>query len=159
MVGTELDLVLGEDHAVGELAAYLAALELQPVRKHGTGKSNPDGRAGAEVPGAADDLPRLRLADVDAAKLEPVGVRVLGRLHHPADEEAAEVPVGVGHAATLDALDLRGRDRQPRDELLERHVERDIVGEPGDWNAHQNCVNTRRSPSQSGLMSGMSYSS
>ena len=130
-----------------------------PFGSTAPGRATRDRRAGAEVPGAADDLPRLRLADVDAAELEPVGVRVLGRLHHPADEEAAEVAVGVGHAAALDPLDLRGRDREPRGELLERHVERDVVGEPGDRNAHQNCVRTRRSPSQSGLMSGMSYSS
>ena len=33
VVGAEVDLVLGEDHPVGDLAAHLAPLELEPVRR------------------------------------------------------------------------------------------------------------------------------
>ena len=60
VVGAEVDLVLGEDHPVGHLAAQLAPLERQTVRERRAGERDGDRRAGAEVPGAADDLVRLR---------------------------------------------------------------------------------------------------
>ena len=85
MVGAEADLVLGEDHPVGDLAAHLAPLELEPVRQHRAGQRDTDGGAGAEVPGAADDRARLALADVDLRDLQAVGVRVLLGLEHAAD--------------------------------------------------------------------------
>ena len=71
-------------------------------------------------------------------------------LEHPADAEEAEVAALVGDAAALDPLDLGGRDREPRRELVERHLDRHVVAQPGDRDAHQNCLSTRRSPSQSG---------
>ena len=37
VIDAELDLVLGEDHSVAELAANLALLELQAVRQHRAG--------------------------------------------------------------------------------------------------------------------------
>ena len=156
VVGAELDLVLGQDHPVRELAANLALVELQPAREDRAGQRDGHGRARAEVPGAADDLARLALPHVDPAQLEPVGVRVLLGRDHLADAEEAEVPVLVGDAAALDALDLGGRDREPRRELVERHLDRDVVPQPGDRDS-QNCLSTRRSPSQSGRMSGKSY--
>ena len=76
------------------------------VREHRARQRDGDRRAGAEVPGAADDLARLALADVDAAELEPVGVRVLAGLEHAADAEEPEVAVVVGDAAARDPLDL-----------------------------------------------------
>jgi hypothetical protein len=157
VVGSELDLVLGEDHPVGELAAYLPLLELQTAREHRTRERDRDGCARAKVPRAADDLPRLALADVHATELQPVGVRVLGGLEDLAHAEEAEVAIGVRDAAPLDALDLRGGDRQPGRQLVERHLDRDVVPQPGDGDAHQNCVRTLRSPSQSARMSGKSY--
>ena len=59
-----------------------------------------------EVPGAADDLPRLLLADVDAAELQRGRRRMLAGLEHVPDAEEAEVSADVGNAAPLDALDL-----------------------------------------------------
>ncbi len=99
VVGAEPDLVLGEDHPVGDLAAHLAPLELEAVRQHRAGQRDRDGRAGAEVPRAADDRARLALADVDLRQLESVGVRVLHGLEHAPDAEAPEVPALVGDAA------------------------------------------------------------
>ena len=60
VVGAEVDLVLGQDHPVGDLAAHLPALERDPVREHGAGQRHGDGRPGAEVPRAADDRTRAR---------------------------------------------------------------------------------------------------
>ena len=87
VVGAEVDLVLGEDHPLGHFAAQLAPLERQPVRQGRAGKRDRDFRARAEVPGAADDLVRLVLADVDLRQLQPVRVRMLLRLEHDADLE------------------------------------------------------------------------
>ena len=115
VVGAELDLVLGEDHPVARpRRGACARSSCAAAREHGAGERDGDRRAGAEVPGAADDLARLALAHVDPAELQPVGVRVLLRLEHRADAEEAEVAVLVGDAAPLDALDLGGRDREPR---------------------------------------------
>ena len=155
MVGAEVDLVLGEDHPVGELAANLALLELQAVREHGSGQRDRDRRPRAEVPRAADDLARLALPHVDAAELQPIGVRVLRRLEHAPDAEQAEIPVAVRDPAALDPVDLRGGDREPLRELAQRHLDGDVVAQPGDRDP-QNWVRTRRSPSQRGRMSGKS---
>ena len=156
VVAAEADLVLGQDHPVGDEAAHLAAAQLEPVRQPRPRQRDGDGGAGAEVPGAADDRARLALADVDLRDLETVGVRVLLGLDDLPDLEEVEVAALVRDAARLDVLDLGGRDGEPRRELVERHVDRDVVAQPGDRDAHQNCLSTRRSPSQSARMSGMS---
>ena len=153
----ELDLVLGQDHPVRELAANLALLELQPAREPRAGQRDRHGRARAEVPGAADDLARVALPHVHAAELEPVGVRVLLGLEHAPDPEEPEVAVLVGHATALDPLHLRGRDREPLRQLGQRHLQRDVLPQPGNRNTHQNCVRTLRSPSHNARMSGKSY--
>ena len=70
MVVPELQLALGEDHPVGQLASQLRLLEPLPVRQHRARERHGDRRAGAEVPGAADDLPRVALPHVDAAELQ-----------------------------------------------------------------------------------------
>src|SRR5204863_3786919 len=105
---------------------------------------------------AADDRARLALADVDLRQLQAVGIRMLLRLEHAADAEEIDVAAVVGDARGNEALDLRGGDRQPRRELVEPHLERHVFREPGERDAHQNCLSTRRSPSQSARMSGMS---
>ena len=76
-----------------------ACSSFSPPGQHRARQRDRDGRARAEVPGAADDLARLALPHVHRAELEPVGVRVLARLEHAADAEEAEVAVDVGHAA------------------------------------------------------------
>ncbi len=155
VVRAELDLVLGEDHPVGELASHLALLELETAGQHRARERDRNRRAGAEVPGAAHDLARLALPHVHPAELQPVRVRVLLGLEHLADAEEAEVAVLVRHASPLDSLDLGGRDREARGELVERHLDGYVVAEPGDRDS-QNCLSTRRSPSQRARMSGKS---
>ena len=103
VVVAQLELALREDHPVGDLAAQLGALELRPARQDGARQGDRDRGAGAEVPRAADDLPRLVLPHVDAAELEPVGIRVLSGLEHPADAVQAEVSVDVGDADPFEA--------------------------------------------------------
>ena len=154
VVGAELELALGEDHPVRDLAAELRRLEPLPAGQDGARERDRDVRAGAEVPGAADDLARLALADVDAAELEPVGVRMLARLDHAADAEEAEVAVLVGHAAADDPVDLAAREDEPARDLLERPVERDVLAQPAGGDLHQNCARTRRSFSQKARRSG-----
>jgi hypothetical protein len=150
VVGAELELALGQDHPARHLAAELRLAQwLVGAREHRPGERDGDRRAGAEVPRAADDLARLSFADVDAAELEAVGVRVLARFDDLADEEAVEVAVDVGHAAPHDAVDLAAREHELRREALDRPVERDVLAQPGDWDPqHQNCERKRMSFSQ-----------
>ena len=137
VVVAELELLLGEDHPGGVLAADLAPVEHEPARKRRAGKRHRDGRPGPEVPGAAHDLVRLDLPHVDDAELEPVRVRVLLGLQHAPDAEEPEVAVQVGHAAALDRRDHRRRPVDAVGELLEGHLQGDVVAEPGERNAHR----------------------
>ena len=137
VIGAELDLVLGEDHAVAHLTAYLAALEPEAVREHCAGQCDCDGRARAEVPRAADDLAGVSLADVDMAKLQPVGVRMLRRLEHTPDTEEPEVAVDVCDPPRLDPVDLARRDHEPIGELTRRYLDRDIFAQPAQRHAHR----------------------
>ena len=155
VVGADLELALGEDHPVRHDAAELRLLELLTTGHHGAGQCDRDVRAGAEVPGATDDLARLPLSDVDRAELQPVGVRVLAGLEHEPDAVEAEVAVDVRHAAVRDPLELEGRDRQPLADLAGRGVDLDVLAQPGDGDLHQNCRRSRRSFSQSARRSGI----
>ena len=137
MVVPQLELALREDHPVRDLAAQLGALELRPAGQDGSGQRDRHRRAGAEVPRAADDLPRLVLPHVDAAELEPVGIRVLSGLEHLADAVQAEVSVDVGHADPLDALDDADRDVDARGELRRRQVDLHVLVEPAERDLHR----------------------
>ena len=156
VVVAEPDLVLGEDHPARGLAAKLALVErLVEDRQERAGKRDRDRRARLEVPGAAHDLPRVALPHVDLADAQPVGVRVRLDLEHAADEEAAEVAVDVGHADVEDALDLRCRREQPFGDLARGRIDRDVLAEPGERDAHQNCPRSRGSLRQSSRRSGI----
>ena len=114
VVVAEPDLVLGQDHPARGLAAKLALVErLVEDREERTGQRDRDGRAGLEVPGAADDLAGIALPHVDLADAESVGVRVRVDREHAADQEAAEIPVEVGHTDVEHALDLERGDGKP----------------------------------------------
>ena len=134
----------------------LPPLELEAARQRRAGERDGHGRAGAEVPGAADDLARLALADVDPAELEPVGVRVLPRLEHLARRGSSpRFPSSSGDAAALDRprprpSRSRAASRAPRAACRAATYSRS----QRDRDAHQNCLRTRRSPSQSARMSG-----
>ncbi len=89
----DLELALGEDHAVRERAAQPRALERPAVGHAETGRGHGDGVARAEVPCAADDLAGLCAPGVDLAELQAVGVRMRVRLEHEAREHEAVEPV------------------------------------------------------------------
>ncbi len=154
VVGAEVDLVLGEDHPLRHLTAQLAPVECDPVRQRRAGERDRDLRARAEVPRAADDLRRLLLPHVDAAELEPVGIRMLRRLEHEPDAEAVEVAAVGRDAAPDDLVHLGGRDREPVRDLVRGRVDPYVLAEPGERNP-QNCLRKRRSFSQNGRIPGM----
>ena len=164
VVGPELELALGEDHPVGDDAPQRRPLQLH-ARPGSTAPGQRDGDrgAGAEVPGAADDLARLRLADVDLAELQAVGVRVLARLEHAPDAEEPEVAVRVGDAAVGDALDLGGGDRRgarrSRPRSRRRRRTRAARRRGTSSAGHQNWREKRRSFSQSARRSGRPWRS
>ena len=128
VVGPELELALGQDHPARGLASELRlAQRLVRPRQDRARKRNGNRRPCAEVPRAADDLTRLALAHVDAAELEPVGVRMLPRLDHASDAEEAEIAVDVGDAAAHDSFDAGNGAAQPRCKVVDGHVDVDVV--------------------------------
>ena len=151
VVGAEADLVLGEDHPVRDLAAHLAALERQPVREHRAGQRDrrPSRRRRSST--------RRRRSSAARPRRRRPSSAAAGRRSGASPPRAPGRP-GRGRgcrpaSATPRrsiALDLGGRDREPRRELLQRHLDRHVLAQPGDGDAHQNCLSTRRSPSQSG---------
>ena len=146
----DVELALGEDHAVGGLAAQLRAPDLAAVEQRRARQRDGDGVARAEVPGAAHDLARRALPHVDLRELQAVGVRVLAGLEHvPGDDQLLDA-VDRGQAAALDALDLVAREREARDELVERRQRAaEVIGQPLHRHLHRtaplNCSRKRTS--------------
>jgi hypothetical protein len=141
VLGADGDLVLGEDHPVGLHAAQLRAAELGPVghdrARRGDGHDLPRGDVGS----AADDRPRVAVADRDRADGQPVGVWVaLGRQHSP-DAEVLERADAVGEHA----LHLRPGHRQPALERVRVEVRIAVVAQPEDGDPHPNCSSNLRS--------------
>ena len=156
MVGAEIDLVLGEDHPLGHLAAQLAALEREPVRERRARQRDRDLRPGAEVPGAADDLVRLGLPHVDLAELQPVGVRMLLRLEHVADAEEAEIAAVSATPSRMTSLTSAVEIESAVGDLRCRRVDAHVLAQPARAEpSRQNCLRKRRSFSQNGRMPGM----
>jgi len=124
------------------------------------GKPDRNRRTRAEVPGAADDLARLRLAHVDLAELQAIGVRMLPGLEHTADAEVVEVAFGIRDAAPENTLGLGRGDGQASRQLLGGGLDRDVFAQPGVRNFHrQNWREKRRSFSQRRRMSGTRWRS
>jgi hypothetical protein len=134
VVGAEVELVLGEDHSLRHLPAQLAPLQRQPARQRRARQGDGHLRAGAEVPGAADDRVRAVLSHVDGRELEPVRVRVLLRLEHVTDAEQSQVTV---HPDPLDAVHLGGRDRERPDDVGRRCLDADVLAQPADRDPHR----------------------
>ena len=71
-------------------------------------------------------------------------------LEHPADEEAPEVAVDVGDAARSTAATTAVDDVETLGDLLDRNASTvDVLAEPGERGAHQNCLRSRGSLRQS----------
>ena len=84
---------------------------------------------------------------------------MLAGLDHPADEVELGVAVLVDDAAPEDVLDVGRRDRQALCELGGRNVDLDVLAEPVERDAHQNCSRSRMSFCQSMRMSGRPWRS
>ncbi len=148
----DLELALGEDHPVRELAAQPRALELAPV-----GHRSPGSATATVSPAPKFHAPQTIWRGsgppgVDPAELQSVGVRVRARLEHEPGEHETLDPVLLGQAATRDLLDLDARERDPRAELVERRQRIVQVGlQPADRHLHRrppaNCSRNRRSSS------------
>ena len=131
MVAAEVELSLGEDHPAGDLAPELHFRERLAVGQLRTRQGDCNSRALAEVPGAADDLARLAFADIDAAELKAVGVRMLAGLHDPADPEQAEISVVIGPPRwTIRSTSTLVKTARPPSPRAGRQV--DVLPKPGD---------------------------
>ena len=148
-LGRDVQLSLGQDHAVGGLAAQLGARDATPVQQRRPRQRDGHGVPRGEIPGTADDRSRRGLADVDVAQLQAVGVRVLAGLEHvPGDDQLPDAVLRRQPAA-LDALDLVAGEREPLDELLQRRQLGEVVGQPLQRDLHRtaprNCSRKRTS--------------
>ncbi len=143
----ELELALREHHPVRDEPAQLRLAQRRVrARQERSGERHDDGVAGREVRGAADDLARLGLADVDTAEAQAVGVRVLLEVRDATDPEPRVVVADVGRAAALDGIDLEAGEHEAAGELVGRDVDRDVLAEPGQRHPHDaNCSLKRRS--------------
>ena len=88
--------------------------------------------AGPRVWRAADDLHQSLAADVDAADLQPIGVRVRVRLDDLGDDEILK---RLGRV--VDMLDLKPDFGQRRNDLVKRGIGLDMVLEPGKSKFHR----------------------
>ena len=113
VVGADAELVLGEDHPVGDLAAQLGALEARAAGQHRARPRDRHELAGGDVRRAAHDRDRLAAPHVHDADAQPVGLRMASGAQHAPDDEVLE----RGRAVRERALDLRAGHRQA---LLER---------------------------------------
>ncbi len=95
-----------------------ARLEHAAVRHAQAGQGHGHRVAGGEVPGAAHDLARLALPHVDAAQLQPVGVRMRAGLDNEAGDHPLAVAVVEGQAAPGHAVDLDAGHDQSRGQLV-----------------------------------------
>jgi hypothetical protein len=138
----------GGEHAVGEGAADLAAADLDPSGQLGPGGGPGHDVAGGEVAGAADDR-ALLTAGVDPDQDEPVGVGVLGHLEDPGGEDAGQVV-----ADPVDGLDLDAGEGQPLGQRAGGDVDVDVVGQPGERDAHLLLLSRRWSASGRRCRSG-----
>ncbi len=142
-------LGLGEDHPVGDDAAQLRLSELLPVGHRRPRQRHRHRLSGGDVGRPADDRAG-RVAGVDLADAEPVGVRMLlGRDDAPDDEalrrRRADVrdALGVGRAQGEQGEQIRRRD--PRVAVL---------AQPGVRDLHRNCSRTLTSFSKNLRRSG-----
>ena len=157
VVVAETDLVLGEDHSPRCLAAKLALVERRVEDgQERAGKRDRNRGSGLEVPGTAHDLARVALPYVDAADAQPVRVRMRLDVEHRPHEEAAEIAVEIGDADVANPLDVVERgDGESTGDFLRRRVDGDVLPEPGQRDAHQNCLLNRGSFCQSSRRSGI----
>ena len=141
------ELACREQHAVGHLAAYLAAFEREPA-----GERRAGGRIRREHPcddvGRAAHHPRLPGTEVDVDERQLVGVGMLHHVEHLADDDAGDLLAGL-----LDALDFQAELVQGRDQLGHRRVDRRELADPGQRRAHQYCARKRASLSKNVLIS------
>ena len=155
VVVADLELVGGEDHPFRGDPAQLRLAQLLAARHPRAGERHRDGLAGGDVGGAADDRPRAVLADLDRADPQPVGVGVLDRLGHLADDEV----VRRGRADDVDPLDLGAGHHQPLGQLLDRDAGVAVLAQPGVRHPHENCSSIRTSLSKKRRRSGMPWRS
>jgi hypothetical protein len=126
----QAQLLGGTEHAVGDLAPDLAALEREPARQRGPGRGERHDHARGDVGRATHDA-RLPRAEVDVRELELVGVGVRQDGEDPRGDDAGDVAPGL-----IDRLDLEPEVRERVGDLGDRGVEGREVADPGERSPH-----------------------
>ena len=146
VVGADSELPSGGDHAVGDVAVGLPGGDLESAGEDGTGQGDRDEVADGEVARAADDAARLvGVARVDLAPadrlLEPR--QLLDLEDATCDERSAQF------GRTVDLLDLEAdTDERFGDGVDVRGQALDVLGEPGQGNAHGGAPETLGMPAR-----------
>ena len=142
-IGRQAQLVAGAEHAVAQRAHLLCALDPSAAGQDRAGQGDGHPLARCDVRRPTDDRQWLTIADAHGRERQAVRTRMGLDGQELADDDV--LPVG---APTLDALDLHAQPREPVGKLLGRELDVDIVREPAQRDAHQNCSRKRRSSSR-----------
>ena len=105
VMGGELELLQGAEHALGEDAAELAGMDLGTGREQGAVEGHGDQIARVDVPGAGDNRHGGVGANVNGADVHVVGVGVAGN-----GEDAADLHIAKGGGEVLGHLHLGAGD-------------------------------------------------
>ena len=116
-------------------AAHLGDLDHEVAGQHGTGQRAGNLHADGDVRRAADDLLHRSVADIDAADVEPVGVRVLAHFEHVADDD-----LGEGRRDGFVFLDFEAGHGQEVRKLVTAAFGGDEGTEPGFGEFHDRCL-------------------
>ena len=129
----DAEFLRGTHHAVGGLAADFRLLDFEISGQNCPGKCYGDAVADLVILRAANDgLHAERVAEVDRADGEFVGVRVF-----IADKDFADDDMGeLGRAGADDLLHLEAEEGDRAGDLVVRSVEGDVVAEPVKRNFH-----------------------
>jgi hypothetical protein len=132
VVGAQADLTGRAEHAVGPLAAHLAAADLHAARHGRADRGQRDQVAGLHVERPAGDLQRLAVTPVDVDEVDLVGVGVGPGGEHPGDDDAAEAL-----AQHVERLDGQPEVGQALAQVGRVALDRREVTEPGEKDLHR----------------------
>ena len=156
VVGAEPDLVLGEDHPVGDPRLAPHGVELEPVRQRARREGRRRRWRRRRSSRRRTRSTRLALADVTSVIWSRSAFGCFSASSTRPTLKSARLPSSSA-TPRRSILHLGGRDREPRRQARRATSRRDVVAQPRDGNAHQNCLMTQHEvASQRARMSGMS---
>ena len=128
MLFADAEFAGGAEHAHGHDAAQLGLLDLEVARQDGADRGAGDLDAGAHVRGAADDLSRRAVAQIDRRDMQLIGIGMLLACKYVADDHSCES--SPDRFRLFECLDFQPDVGQNSGGLLGVEVGFDILFEP-----------------------------